>query len=47
MIEQTWWNTPWIAVYLTHGRAVMVGLILLMWLGAAVVVGFGLGRRHG
>jgi hypothetical protein len=47
VIKQVWWNTPWIAVYLTNGRAVVIGAILLMWLTVGVVIGLGFGRKYG
>ena len=38
MIEQTWWNTPWyrISIYLTNGRALRLGIIVLAWMRAGI-----------
>jgi hypothetical protein len=46
MIKQTWLNTPWYAVYLTHGRALAIVLALILFLTGVFVIGFGLGRKY-
>jgi|GEM_PF-4361723 len=49
MIEQTWWNTPWyrISIYLTNGRALRLGIIVLAWIGFLVFIGYAFGKQGG
>jgi hypothetical protein len=47
MIEQTWFNTPFLRINLTNGRALIISAIFILWMVSMIVIGFGFGRRYG
>lgn len=44
MIEQTWFNTPFLRINLTNGRALIISAIFILWMVSMIVIGFGFGN---